>query len=143
MVESRLTIHDLRFLRSNHDSPRIESGAGSITIHGLSGASCRARSGAAEGWKSCAAKVCIPFFIHPGRSHRIEVIEPPAKGRAVRSIGILGDADPGQGGDGNVYVTIRQALSWRFEKQDSGSRIQDSASCLPCVSVAEKTVNRD
>ena len=45
---------------------------------------------------------------HPGRSHHIEVIEPPAKGRAAGSIEILGDADPGQG-YGNVYVTIMQA----------------------------------
>ena len=47
---------------------------------------------------------------HLGRSHRIEVIEPPAEGRAAGSIEIPSDADPGEGGYSNVYVTIRQAV---------------------------------
>ena len=40
----------------------------------------------------------------------MEVIEPPPKGRAAESIETLGDADPGEGGYGNIYVTIGHAL---------------------------------
>ena len=37
-------------------------------------------------------------------------INPTARGRAAGPIEILGDADPGEGGYGNLYVTIGQAL---------------------------------
>ena len=51
------------------------------------------------------------LVLRDGRSHRIEVIEAPAKGRAAGRIEILGDADPGEGGYGNVYVTIPAGIS--------------------------------
>ena len=38
------------------------------------------------------------------------VPEPSAEGRVAGSVEMLGDADPAEGGYGNVYVTIGQGV---------------------------------
>ena len=57
---------------------------------------------------------------------------PPAEGRVAGSVEILGDADRGEGGYGNVYVTIFLSASIgvsksEFRIKDQGLRFQGPA----------------